>query len=105
MKSEIPDFIKIIEIPIKGAVKPSWSSGIYFVNSFSQRKTYFLETNIQGDSVSIRSKKNNSFPFFIGTQVAFDFVSNKSIIPSALIGASVEVVGDKNLSFFSGWRP
>jgi hypothetical protein len=101
-KPEIPDFIKIIEIPVKGAIKPSWSSGVYFVNSFSQRKTYFYETNILGDSIIIRSKKDNTVPIFIGTQVAFDFVGNKRIIPSALIGASVAVVGDKNLNFLVG---
>ena len=102
IKSEIPDFIKIIEIPVKGAVRPSWSTGIYLVNSFSQRKTYFYETNILGDSVTIRSKKDNSVPIFIGTQVAFDFVSNRKIIPSALLGVSVAVIGDKNLNFLVG---
>lgn len=101
-KTEIPDFTKTIEIPVKGAVRPSWSSGIYFVNSFSQRKTYFYEANNFGDSIVIRSKKDNSLPICIGTQVAFNFASNKKLIPSAVIGASVAIVGDKNMNFLVG---
>jgi hypothetical protein len=95
------DYSKTISVPVKEPYSPSWSFGVYFVNSFAGFNDYSIN-EYSGydpiswesfDSINISSSLSYIKPS-IGTQLVFDIPTNGGITPNVSLGASVRFNND-----------
>lgn len=94
---------RTIGVPIAGAVNLSWTTGIFGISPFGGNKKYSVQTIGQNyDSVSVKSIDANMFNFTIGTLMSFEFLSQRYIVPSINMGASIDLSNNQKLSYLFG---
>jgi hypothetical protein len=84
---------------------PIWTTGINIVRPFNGTQDYnFKEFSEMGDSMMIVSNSYESFIFSVGTSIAYEFKTNKAIIPNVNAGMSIGILerDDKPISFVLG---
>ena len=92
---------KTVEMPVKGAVNMSWSSGIYSVGSFATRKKYTSQ-DVGYDSVKIIGTTQANMKICFGSQMDFQFYGNGFLTPSINVGAAVDFSQDHDIQFLLG---
>lgn len=92
---------KTVELPVKGAVNMSWSSGIYSVGSFASRKKYTSQ-DVGYDSVKIIGTTQANMKICFGSQMDFQFYGNGFLTPSINVGAAVDFSQDHDIQFLLG---
>ena len=92
---------KTVEMPVKGAINMSWSSGIYSVGSFATRKKYTSQ-DVGYDSVKIIGTTQANMKICFGSQMDFQFYGNGLLTPSINVGAAVDFSQDHDIQFLLG---
>jgi len=92
---------KTVEMPVKGAINMSWSSGIYSVGSFTTRKKYTSQ-DVGYDSVKIIGTTQANMKICFGSQMDFQFYGNGFLTPSINVGAAVDFSQDHDIQFLLG---
>ena len=92
---------KIVELPVKGAINMSWSSGIYSVGSFATRNKYSTQ-DVGLDSIRIVGSTQANMKFCFGSQMDFQFYGNSLLTPSINIGAAIDFTQERNIQFLIG---
>ena len=98
-------FTRKIDFPVKGAYKPTWSTGVYMITPFEGRYSFTEVPSEFGDSVTYKKEKIGALLPSLATNIVFDFKTGKSITPNATIGFALSFLSSENQSSYFNSEP
>jgi hypothetical protein len=98
----IPAIKMVVNAPVSGGTKMTWTTGVYAIGAFGGRFEYESLLNSSSDSITISSSGLPNNRFSIGSQMAFDVYKGEVVIPSLNLGAAVDLWNDRDVHFLVG---
>jgi len=91
-------FTRKLDLPVRGAYKPTWSTGVYLVTPFEGRYSFTEVPSEFGDSITFKKEKIGGLRPSLATNIVFDFKTGKSITPNVTIGFALSFLPSQNQS-------
>ena len=101
---ELTKMSRLVSFPVVGAHLPIWTTGVTFVAPFSGINEFNIQENDFYDSVYVSMVRNKRLIFSIGTNLMYEFVTEKALIPNVNAGIALGILenDDRKFSFTIG---
>lgn len=101
---ELTKMSRLVSFPVVGAHLPIWTTGVTFVAPFSGINEFNIQENDFYDSIYVSMVQNKRLIFSIGTNLMYEFLTEKALIPNVNAGIALGILenDDRKFSFTIG---
>lgn len=101
---DLTKMTRLLSFPVVGAHLPIWTTGVTFVAPFSGVNEFNIQENDFYDSIYVSMVQNKRLIFSIGTNLMYEFLTEKALIPNVNAGIALGILenDDRKFSFTIG---